>query len=97
MKIEGNRPNQEASTTQRLDGIKNGRSGQAATVGARQGDRVQLSPDAALAQSALQAAGETPAIRQDVVERARKALDAGQIGNDPERLADRLIDQMLGR
>lgn len=97
MKIEGNRPNHEASATQRLDGIRNGRSGQAATAGGRQGDRVQLSPDAALAQSALQAAGQTPAIRQDVVERARKALDAGQIGNDPERLADRLIDQMLGR
>ena len=97
MKIEGNRPNQETSATQRLESGKGGRSGQSQATGSPGGDRVRLSSDASLAQTALQAAGDAPAIRQDAVERARKALDAGQVGNDPARLADRLIDHMLGR
>jgi flagellar biosynthesis anti-sigma factor FlgM len=57
------------------------------------GDQLTLSPEARL----LQAAGgsEPPAIRQDVVERARKALDAGQVGNDATSLADAIIDDWI--
>lgn len=97
MKVEGNRPHQETSSTQRLEGGKSGRSGQGAAAGAPTSDRVRVSSEGSLAQSALRAADEAPAIRQDVVERARQALQAGRIGDDTERLADRLIDHMLGR
>jgi flagellar biosynthesis anti-sigma factor FlgM len=55
-------------------------------------DRVELSGDAQLLQTALQVAKQTPDIRQDVVERMRAALDRGEIGNDPDRVADALID-----
>ena len=60
-------------------------------------DRVEVSKDAQLMSSALQEASKAPAIRQDVVERARQKLAAGEVGNDPERLAERMIDNMLSR
>jgi anti-sigma28 factor (negative regulator of flagellin synthesis) len=58
---------------------------------------VELSSDAQLASSAVRAATNAPAIRQDVVEQARQKLLAGQIGQDPLKLADRLIDHLLER
>jgi anti-sigma28 factor (negative regulator of flagellin synthesis) len=47
--------------------------------------------------SALKAAQEAPAVRQDAVERAKLALEKGEIGNDSRKLADRLIDTLLNR
>jgi flagellar biosynthesis anti-sigma factor FlgM len=60
-------------------------------------DSVQLSSDAQLATTAAAAASTAPEIRQDKVEAARKALEAGRIGSDPYALADKLIDSMLER
>ena len=101
MKIEGNRPNQlsrtdEAQQAQQAERTQAGRSekGRQASAGT---DRVEVSSDAQLMSSALQQANKAPAIRQDVVERARQKLAAGEVGNDPLRLADRMIDSMLGR
>ena len=94
---EGNRPAQEASAAQRLEGNQAGRQGQAARGGAPSGDRVQVSAKGELVASALKAAHESPEIRQDVVERARQQLAAGEIGNDAGRLADSLIDHLLSR
>jgi len=54
-------------------------------------DRLELSDDAQLLQTALRAAERVPDIRPDVVERVRAALDRGEIGNDPGRIADALI------
>lgn len=48
-------------------------------------------------ESAVRAVEKTPAVRQDVVERVRAKLAAGEIGNDPARLADRIIDSLLSR
>ena len=96
MKIEGNRPNPEASAT-RLDGLRADRSARAGRQGGSEGDRVELSADAELVGSAMKAAEQAPVVRQDVVDRARQKLLAGEIGTDVERLADRLIDNMLGR
>ena len=101
MKIEGNRPNQvsrsdEAQSAQQAERARSGRSekGRAVEAGA---DRVEVSSDARLMSSALQQAQKAPAIRQDVVERARQKLAAGEVGNDPQRLADRMIDSLLSR
>jgi flagellar biosynthesis anti-sigma factor FlgM len=58
-------------------------------------DRVEVSQDAQLLASALAAAEQAPAIRADVVERARQKLNAGEIGNDSTKLADQLIDDLL--
>jgi flagellar biosynthesis anti-sigma factor FlgM len=100
MKIEGNRPDQlsrtdEAQTPQQLERVQAGKSDK--DRAAARGDRVEVSSDAQLMSSALQQATKAPAIRRDVVERARQKLAAGEIGNDPVRLADRMIDSLLGR
>jgi hypothetical protein len=58
---------------------------------------VEVSADARLLGKALDAAAKAPEIRQDVVDRAKAKLAAGEIGNDPARLADRLIDSLLSK
>ena len=63
--------------------------------GDRGTDHVLLSGDLRLANAAVKAAGTTAEIRQDVVERARTLLSTGQLGNDLERLADRLVEAMI--
>jgi len=96
MKIEGTRPNLESVAAQRAGQPGTGRvkNGPAGTM-AQDSDRVQVSEDAALASSARRAADQAPDLRQDLVERMRAKLAAGEIGTDPERLADRLIDHLL--
>jgi flagellar biosynthesis anti-sigma factor FlgM len=101
MKIEGNGPNQlarteEAQQAQQLDRAQAGRAGKDRPP-TSPGDRVEVSSDARLMSSALQEATKAPAVRQDVVERARQKLAAGEVGTDLERLADRMIDSLLGR
>jgi flagellar biosynthesis anti-sigma factor FlgM len=58
-------------------------------------DQVTLSADAQLLADALKAADSAPHIRVDVVERMRAKLAAGDVGADPVRLADRMIDELL--
>ena len=58
-------------------------------------DRVLLSGDLRLANAAVKAAGTSADIRQDAVDRARTLLSTGQLGNDLERLADRLVEAMI--
>lgn len=97
MKIEAGRPNTEAVGGQRIDqtGVDRAtRAGRQADTGT---DSVRLSSDAQLATEAARGAAAAPAIRQDKVEAARKALEAGEVGNDPLALADKLIDSMLGK
>ncbi|MGE0039793.1 MAG: flagellar biosynthesis anti-sigma factor FlgM [Vicinamibacterales bacterium] len=97
MKIQGQSPSQETSAAQRLEGNQPGRNGRSARAGQPGGDRVRVSPEGELVASALKAAGESPDIRQDVVDRARQKLAAGEIGQDAGRLADTLIDHLLSR
>ena len=97
MKIEGSIPNLESVAAQRMDLVSTDRAKQAHSAVTSQGsDRVQVSGDAALAAKARRLADETPDIRHDLVERMRAKLAAGEIGKDAERLADRMIDDMLG-
>lgn len=96
MKIEAGRPNTEGVGAQRVEQQNVDRAakgGRQADTGA---DSVRLSSDAQLATEAAREAAAAPAIRQDKVEAARKALDAGRVGNDPARLADKMIDSLLG-
>jgi flagellar biosynthesis anti-sigma factor FlgM len=97
MKIQGDRPSgvQDAGQTQQVDKAGQQRAPQAR--GAEAGDRVEVSADARLLGKALDAAAKAPEIRQDVVERAKAKLAAGEIGNDAGRLADRLIDSLLSK
>ncbi len=94
MKIEGNRPNAEASAA-KVESVKAERMAKAGRGAAAGGDRVELSSDAQLVSSAVKAAEAAPAVRDEAIERARQKLLAGEIGNDLNRLADRLIDHLL--
>jgi flagellar biosynthesis anti-sigma factor FlgM len=98
MKIQGDRPSgvQDAGQTQQVDKAAQQR-GQQARGAADTGDRVEVSADARLLGKAVDAAAKAPEIRQDVVERAKAKLAAGEIGNDANRLADRLIDSLLAK
>jgi flagellar biosynthesis anti-sigma factor FlgM len=96
MKIECNSPILDPVATPQA-----GRAGTGRAKDARQGsaaqvtDRVEVSGDAALAVAARRAVDAAPNVRQDLVEQMRAKLSAGEIGNDAERLADRLIDHMI--
>ena len=98
MKIQGDRPSgvQDAGQTQQVDKAAQQRAQQARGT-ADTGDRVEVSADARLLGQAVDAAAKAPEIRQDVVERAKAKLAAGEIGNDANRLADRLIDSLLAK
>ena len=95
MKIDGYNPGAIHGQADRTDAVsgrsvgENDRSASAAT------DQVRLSNDVQVVQAATAAAQQAPEIRQDVVDRMRALLDAGQIGNDHERLADAMIDSWI--
>ena len=97
MKIQGDRPSgvQDAGQTQQVEKAAQQRAQQSRNVDS--GDRVQVSADARLLGKAVDAASKAPEIRQDVVERAKAKLAAGEVGNDANRLADRLIDSLLAK
>jgi flagellar biosynthesis anti-sigma factor FlgM len=97
MKVQGNSPNHETSSASRLEQVRTERQSQGGRTASPAKDRVELSSDVELVSKAVKAAGDTPAIRQDVVERARQKLVAGKVGNDSMKLADRMIDHLLDR
>ena len=97
MRIDGGRPGAETHGTQRVDqsGVdRTTKGGRHADTGS---DSVALSSDAQLAATAAQAAAGSPDIRHDKVEAAKKALQAGRVGQDAHALADKIIDSMLGQ
>ena len=56
-----------------------------------------LKPSGALrlADEAVRAAAFSGDVRPEAVDRARALLDSGELGSDPESLADRIIDSLL--
>jgi flagellar biosynthesis anti-sigma factor FlgM len=109
MKIDGNRPTQnteanEASTrtvadrrVQRSGVDRSSGDARVPASASTKADRVEVSSDARLMTSALTAAHDAPAIRTELVERLRQKLNAGEVGQDSGKLADRLIDDLLNR
>jgi flagellar biosynthesis anti-sigma factor FlgM len=106
MKIDGTRPEgpvnadqagpaAQAQAAERLEQQR--RLEQDARTPTARNDRVELSADARLADSAVRAASRVPDVRQDVVERVRAKLEAGEVGKDLFRLADRMIDSLITR
>ena len=99
MKIDMNRYTQDTEATgasQRTTADRRVRSGVDRPSG-ETGDRVDVSPDAQLMTSALAATTNAPSIRTELVERLRAKLNAGEVGQDSGKLADRLIDDLLDR
>ena len=98
MKIDANRPTGDTDGTEALKRAAGDQPVHRTGAGrpSPAGDRVDVSTDAQLVASLLDAAQRAPAIRGDVVERARRLLETGEIGRDGAKLADRLIDHLLG-
>jgi flagellar biosynthesis anti-sigma factor FlgM len=98
MRIQDTRSNFDAPITAGVESTRQSdvKAVDAKTEKTRIADEVHLSAGAQLANSVLEAAKQSPDVRVEVVERARKLLDAGQVGNDAGRLADKLIDTALG-
>lgn len=94
MKIDGYNAGAVQGQTERADGVAS-RGTREAGAPASEGDQVRLSNDVQFVQAATAAARQAPEIRQDVVDRMRALLKAGQVGNDPGRLADALIDSWI--
>ncbi len=95
MKIDSRPTNLESAAAERLDRHRSGGTTSHAQPAKPEADTVRVSTDAALTSSALRAAQTAPDVRSDLVARMRERLEAGEIGNDPHRLAERLIDHLL--
>ena len=96
MKIEGNRPTQEAESLKRADASKGQKP--APNRAADSGDRVDVSADAKKAQGlvadAVRAANALPDVRAEAVARGRAKLESGELGADAGKLADAIIDDL---
>lgn len=94
-RIDGNQGTPLPTQIDRLDtGKTPDRANKPASVAAKQ-DRVEVSKDATFVNNAVQAAHDTPAMREDKIAAAKKALADGSLGRDAGKLADALIDHML--
>ncbi len=99
MKINNDGPGALTNATDPLARTKTADQGGAAkTAGAGgKADALTLSPEAQLLQTVKEQSTGAPAIRQDVVDRMRALLDAGELGKDAGSLADALIDDLTDR
>jgi flagellar biosynthesis anti-sigma factor FlgM len=61
----------------------------------KRSDAVRLSPEAQLTAKAVASATRPQGVRTDEVERAKKLLASGELGNNADRLADAIIDRTL--
>ena len=93
-RIDGNQGTPLPAQIDRAEAAKSTERAQNQAKAAK-ADRVEVSSDATLMNSAMQAANDVPAIRSDKVEAAKKALAAGTLGNDAGKLAEALIDHMM--
>jgi hypothetical protein len=96
MKIHNDHPSAQTRATDALAPTPD----QASTPGKAQNpsvlaDQIRLSPEARALKAVADHAAEPPAIRQDVVDRARALLEADTLGDDPAQLANAIIDDLL--
>jgi hypothetical protein len=64
-------------------------------VGSASVDSVRLSSDLRLVDKAAQVALARTRVRSDAVARGRAVLESGTLGQDLDRVADRMIDALL--
>ena len=91
MKIEPVGTPTTTSTTRTATTSAKPTSGSAATP---QADAVHLSKDLNIADVALRAAAMAGDVRPEAVAHAMELFNSGKVGNDLERLADRIIDSL---
>jgi flagellar biosynthesis anti-sigma factor FlgM len=93
MRIHGERPENVGQTAPTA--ARDGRSARSEQAPQAAADRVQVSEQARLLSAAVQAAHAAPDSSEAAIERARAKRDRGELGQDAERLADKLIDSLL--
>ena len=72
-----------------------GKDGGVKTGQTSSSDRIEVSSEARLLSTALAAAQSAPEVRADRVEAVRQKLAKGQIGNDVDRLANSMLDDLI--
>jgi flagellar biosynthesis anti-sigma factor FlgM len=95
MRIHGERPENVGQTAPTQATTERGRGGRTEQTSNAPADRVEVSEQARLLSAALQAAHQAPDSSEAAIERARAKRDRGELGQDAERLADKLIDSLL--
>jgi flagellar biosynthesis anti-sigma factor FlgM len=94
-RIDGNQGTPLPTQIDRVDSGKTPDRANKPAVAPARTDRVEVSQDATFVNEAVQAVHETPALREDKIAAAKKALADGTLGQDAGKLADALIDHML--
>ena len=94
MKIEGNRPNVDASAAAQVDSTRLSPGAKGKGAGAS-GDAVTVSRDVALAAKAIDSARQAVGNRADAVARGKALLANGELGRDAAKLADSLIQHLI--
>lgn len=67
----------------------------AETVGAAQGDRVNLSSATQDIQRAREVLAQTPAVRSELVEELKGKIERGEYEVDPRTIADKMLKTMI--
>jgi flagellar biosynthesis anti-sigma factor FlgM len=94
-RIDGNQSTPLPTQLDRVEPSKTPDRANKAAMPSAKTDRVEVSQDVAFVNTAVQAVHETPAMREDKIAAAKKALADGTLGQDAGKLADALIDHML--
>ena len=97
MKIDQNRANLDTLRGLGTDAVRDEKAAATtkATVDQRNADQVKLSTTGQLAAAAAQAANDALEVRPEAVARGKALLERGELGNDPGRLADKLIASLM--
>ena len=94
MKVDPQRSIVSPADAPPVEAVRSRQAGQTSGPGAA-ADSVVLSGDLQLAEAAMRAASEAPEVRADEVARAKKMLERGEVGNDLEALAAKMLDSIL--
>jgi negative regulator of flagellin synthesis FlgM len=94
MKIDPQRSIVSPADATPVEGVRSRQAGKSSGADAP-ADSVVLSGDLQLVEAAMKAANEAPEVRADEVARARKMLERGEVGNDLEALAAKMLDSIL--
>lgn len=96
MKIDPNRIDLTQPDKVRTDAVRDERpAGVERPTAASRADHVHVSGTSQLAAAAAAAALEASDIRPDAVARGKALLASGDLGKDPARLADALLDAVI--
>jgi len=93
MKIDG--ANQSANALRLVGGGRDDKSANESSKNRATKDRVDLSGQAKLLKTAMKAIQDSGDIREDVVAQMRQKLENGEIGQDPVKTAERMIQRLV--